>query len=170
MNTLDDIWDALFEREISDSERRVMENIARHTHGEESTFISSAVTVHCLYSALILDPDNPVRLVARVGNALKNLETRTSQMIGLLGEAVAVTSSLKYDAQEIRQAFATAEAFARWQRNNQVTVFRSDKVSERSEYSVSLDILGIVVATCVASSIFGGLIAFAIGLMVWSGF
>ncbi|MXO49631.1 hypothetical protein GRI69_15375 [Erythrobacter vulgaris] len=166
MNTIDEIWETLFEREMTASERRLMENIARCSAGDESTLIASAVTVHCLYSTLILDPHSPVRLIARIGKALEELEARTSQMTRLVGEAMSVTSSLKDGALETRRAFAAAEGFARWQRNNRITVFERNKMPEGSEYSVSLDIVGIFGAACVASSIVGGLIAFGIGLML----
>ncbi len=78
MNTVDELWETLFEREMTASERRMMENIARCSNGDESTLIASAVTVHCLYSTLIMDPDSPVRLTAKVGKVLKELEARTS--------------------------------------------------------------------------------------------
>ena len=169
MNSIDELWETLFEREMTASERRVMENIARCTNGDESTLIASAVTVHCLYSTLIMDPDSPVRLVARVGKALKELEARTTHMTLLVGKAISMTGSLRDDALETRRAFAMAEDFARWQRNNRVTVFERNKAPDASEYSVSLDIFGIFIAACAASSIFGGLIAFGIGLMVIGG-
>lgn len=166
MNTIDEIWETLFERRMTEPERRMMENIARCSNGEESTLIASAVTIHCLYSTLILDHDSPVRLIGRVGKALEELETRAAQMTRLVGEAISTTGVLKDDALETSKAFAAAKDFARWQRNNRVTVFERNKAPESKEYSVSLDIIGIFVATCVASSIFGGLIALAIGLMI----
>jgi len=165
VNSIDELWETLFEREILPSERRVMENIARCSNGDESTLIASAVTVHCLYSTLIMDPHSPVRLTAKVGQALKELEVRTAQMTQLVGKAISMTGSLKDDALETRKALAVAEDFARWQRNNRVTVFERTKAPEEREYSVSLDIVGIFGVACVASSIFGGLIAYGIGLM-----
>ena len=58
MNTIDEIWDTLFGREMTETERRIMENIAQVCNGEESIIIESAVIVHCLYSTLILDPNS----------------------------------------------------------------------------------------------------------------
>lgn len=166
MNTIDELWETLFGREILPSECQIMENIARCSNGDESTLIASAVTVHCLYSTLIMDPDSPVRLVARVGKALQELEARTAQMTQLVGQAISMTGSLKDDALETRKALAKAEDFAKWQRNNRLTVFERNKAPEEREYSVSLDIIGIFAAVGVASSIFGGLIAYGIGLIV----
>jgi hypothetical protein len=170
VNTIDEIWDTLFGREMTETERRIMENIAQVCNGEESIIIESAVIVHCLYSTLILDPNSPVRLVARVGKALKELEDRTAQVTRLIGEAIYMTGGLKEDALETRKALATAQDFARWQRNNRVTVFERNKMPESSEYSVSLDVIGIFAAACVASSIFGGLIVFGIVLLVVGSF
>ena len=166
MNTIDELWETLFEREMTVSERRMMENIARCSNGDEGTLIASAVTVHCLYSTLIMDPASPVRLVARVGKALAELEARTVQMTHLVGKAISMTGSLRDDASETRRALAVAEDFARWQRNNRVKVFERQKAPEEKEYSVSLDIIGIFATVCVASSILGGLIAIGISLMV----
>lgn len=169
MNSIDELWETLFEREMTESERRIMENIARYSNGDESTLITSAVTVHCLYSTLIMDPDSPVRLVARVGKALEELEARTAQMTLLVGKAISMTGSLRDDALETRRALAVAEDFARWQRNNRVTVFERNKMPEGSEYSVSLDIIGILIAACAGSSIFGGVVAIGIVLTIWGG-
>ncbi|WP_120075409.1 hypothetical protein [Aurantiacibacter odishensis] len=169
MNSIDELWETLFEREILPSERRVMENIARCSNGDESTLIASAVTVHCLYSTLIMDPHSPVRLTAKVGKALEDLEARTAQLTHFVGKAVYMTGSLRDDALETRKALDMAEDFARWQRNNRVTVFERNKAPEASEYSVSLDVVGIFIAACVASSIFGGLIAFGVVLTILGG-
>ncbi|RIV85188.1 hypothetical protein [Aurantiacibacter zhengii] len=169
MNTVDELWETLFDREMTASERRVMENIARCSNGDESTLIASAVTVHCLYSTLIMDPDSPVRLTAKVGKVLAELEAHTARMTRLVDKATSITGCLKDDALETHKALAAAEDFARWQRNNRVTVFERNKAPDASEYSVSLDIVRIFCAACVASSIFGGLIAFGIGLMVIGG-
>ena len=165
MNSIDELWETLFEREILPSERRVMENIARCSNGDESTLIASAVTVHCLYSTLIMDPHSPVRLTAKVGKALQDLEARTAQLTHFVGKAIYMTCSLRDDALETRKALDMAEDFARWQRNYRVTVFERSKAPEEREYSVSLDIVGICAAIGVVSSIFGGLIAFGTGLM-----
>ena len=166
MNSIDELWETLFEREIFPSERQIMENIARCSNGDESTLIASAVTVHCLYSTLVLDPHSPVRLTAKVGKALAELEARTAQLTHLVSKAISMTGSLRDDALETRKALDLAEDFARWQRNNRVTVFERNKAPEEKEYSVSLDIVGIFGAACVASSLFGGLMAFGIALMV----
>lgn len=170
MNTIDEIWDTLFGREMTETERRMMENIAQVCNGEESIIIESAVIVHCLYSTLILDPNSPVRLVARVGKALKELEATTAQMTRLVNETISMTGGLKEDALETHKALTSARDFARWQRNNRVTVFERNKMPESSEYSVSLDVIGIFAAACVASSIFGGLIVFGIILLVTGSF
>ncbi len=80
-----------------------------------------------------------------------------------------MTETLRDDALETREALGRAKDFAGWQRNNRVTVFERNKAPEGKEYSVSLDIVGILAAVCIGASIFGGLIAFGIGLMVMGG-
>ncbi len=169
MNTIDEIWQELFGCNITAHERRVMERIAAYTDSDESTFISSAVTVHCLYSVLILDPESPVRIGALANNSLRELRKQTERMIRVTNVAHTNVSELFSRSQEVLEAFDTAERFAKWQRNNRITVYEKSEHPFCKEYSVSLDVVGIFLAACIASSIVGALVAGGIGLMVLGG-
>ena len=169
MNTIDDVWQQLFGREITGRERRVMERIAAYTDGKESTFVSSAVIVHFLYAVLILDEDSPLQISARASATLKDLKEKTERMIRVTQMADLEISSLFARSQKVLEAFETAEKFAKWQRNNRITVYEKNEHPFQKEYSISLDVVGLFLIACVSSSIVGALIAGGIALMVLAG-
>ena len=169
MNTIDEIWQELFDREITDAERRLMERIAVYTDSDEATFISTAVTVHCLFSVLVLDPESPVRLGAFANRTLRKLRFETERMMDITESAHGNMAWLNERANDVLKAFDTAENFASWQRNNRITIYEKGNTPYYKEYSVSLDIIGIFIAACVASSIAGSVIAVGFLMMAVGG-
>ena len=169
MNTIDDIWHELFGREITDRERSVMERIADYTDGNENTFISSAVIVHFLYTVLLLDRDSPLQISARASSTLLELRKKTEKLMRVTDMAQYNVSMLEARSNKVLEAFDAAEKFAKWQRNNRITVYEKNEHPFHREFSISLDAVGILLAACVSSSIFGAMIAGGIALMVLAG-
>ena len=168
MKTILEIWHELFEREPEAAEIRVMERIASFVDPEDAVFIQCAVTVHALYSVLLLDPNSPVRLTARVAKALKELETKASHLGLAFNESIARISMLKSESTYTLRALDRARDFADWQSRHRVTVFRKDAKAEETEYSVSFDTVVILAVSVFIATIFGGLVVLGVGLIVWS--
>ena len=169
MNTIDDVWQELFGREITDRERSVMERIAEYTDGNESTFVSSAVIVHFLYTVLLLDRDSPLQISARASSTLLELRKKIDALIRVTDMTQYNVSMLQARSRKVLEAFDAAEKFAKWQRNNRITVYEKNEHPFHREFSISLDVVGIFLAACIASSIFGAMVAGGIALMVLAG-
>lgn len=170
MRTIEELWHEIFDRDPSPGEVHAMEGIAAVVEPESAAFVQCAVTVHTLYRVLLLDPSSPVRMTVQIAKVLKDLEGSAGHIGTTLQDSFRRVSALKNDAEFTLLALQEAREFAAWQRSNRVTVFRRDRAPEKAEYSVSLDILGLLAGIVLLAVILGGTIVIGLALMIMSSF
>lgn len=170
MRTIEELWREIFDRDPSPGEVHAMEGIADVLELESAAFVQCAVTVHTLYRVLLLDPSSPVRMTVQVAKVLKDLEVSAGRIEATLQEAFRRVSTFKSDAESTLLALQEAREFAAWQRSNRVTVFKRDRAPEKAEYSVSLDILGLLAGVVLLAVILGGTVVVGLTLMIMGSF
>lgn len=170
MRTIEELWRDIFDRDPSPGEVHAMEGIADVLEPESPAFVQCAVTVHTLYRVLLLDPSSPVRMTVQVAKVLKELEGSAGRIGTTLQDSFRRVSALRSDAELTLLALQEARQFAAWQRSNRVTVFRRDRAPEAAEYTVSLDILGLLAGVVLLAVMLGGTVVLGLTLMIMGSF
>ena len=79
MATLDDLWQDLFDKPITDLERRVMKGVFDYVDERSPILILSAVVVYYVTLVLIRDPRSALAISRELGETLEQLEKRLNE-------------------------------------------------------------------------------------------